>query len=279
MKFFVFIFIFTLTFFVFAEDNDHYFDPKTSSMIPKYLGVVKKMKGKVLAEDRELAEGSKVYPSEKIKTSEGSFLIVELVDDTHLSLGPNSEFIMEGWKYRTKNDREGTFKIIRGQIRAFIKSKSKDNDQLKIETKLAAMGVRGTEFLVNESLKDNKNLTQIGLLEGKINLKSDKLNFKKNLIPGDSITLFYDGNEALKMEKNLTKEELDFLNSESEPGVKNFLKYASFDDFKGVDKLVGSLENDTQKKEKSEKKMLEESLKDKLNKLNKIRENNKVRKI
>lgn len=262
-----------------GQDNDHYFDPKTSSMIPKYIGIVKKMKGKAIAEDRELSENSKVYPGEKIKTEINSFLVIELVDDTHLSIGPESEFMMDQWKYRTKNDREGVYQLMKGQMRALIRSKSADQDQLKVKTKLASMGVRGTEFLVNETIKDSKTLTQIGLLEGKINLKSELLNFKKNLIPGDNIILFQDGNVSKKVEKSFGKEELDFLNSEGELGSKNLLKKAVFEDFAQTDSKTPSVSVKSHEKNKTEEVMEVESLREKLNKLNLIREKNKTKKI
>jgi len=261
-----------------GQDNDHYFDPKTSSMIPKYIGIVKKMKGKAIAEDRELSEGSKVYPGEKIKTEPNSFLVIELVDDTHLSIGPDSEFMMDQWKYRTKNDREGVYQLMKGQMRALIKSKSLDQDQLKVKTKLASMGVRGTEFLVNETVKDNKTLTQIGLLEGKINLKSELLNFKKNLIPGDNIVLFQDGNINKKVEKSFGKEELDYLNSEGELGSKNLLKKALLEDFAQIELKGQNVLDKSIEKSKQEEVIEAESLKEKLNKLNSIREKNKAKK-
>ena len=52
----------------FPQDKDHFFDPKTSAMVPKFLGQVKAMKGKVYADERELGVGSKVYPNEVFKT-------------------------------------------------------------------------------------------------------------------------------------------------------------------------------------------------------------------
>ena len=177
-----FILSFATTTFAAENDKDWTFDPKTSTLIPKYLGKIKALTGKVNIGDRELKKGSKVYNNDLIQTSEKSFVVLEMVDLTIVTLGPNSDFKVENWEYRTKNDRNAQFNIIKGQWRAFVKSKSVDADQLKIKTPLVSMGIRGTELMVNVLNIEGRDVTQVALLEGAVHIEGDH---PQDMVPGD----------------------------------------------------------------------------------------------
>lgn len=169
-----------------AIDKDWTFDPKTSSLIPKYLGKVKVLKGTAVIGDRELKKGSQIYNGELVQTGEKSLMVIEMIDLTIVTLGPLSDFSVEGWSYRTKTDRNAVFNVAKGQWRALIKSKSKDDDQIKIKTALISMGVRGTELLVNVAKIGDREINQIALLEGKIHLEGElPPNMKQDLVAGD----------------------------------------------------------------------------------------------
>jgi hypothetical protein len=168
-----------------ALDKDWTFDPKTSSLIPNYMGKVKVLHGKAIVADRELEKGSKVYANDLISTAEKSLLVIEMIDMTVITLGPSSEFKVEKWSYRTKNDRDALFSILKGQWRALIKSKSKTREQLQIKTPQVSMGVRGTELLVNVLNQKNKDITQVALLEGAVHIYGSNGNKDQDLQPGD----------------------------------------------------------------------------------------------
>ncbi|MFA6237705.1 MAG: FecR domain-containing protein [Bacteriovorax sp.] len=170
----------------FALDKDWILDPKTSTLIPKYLGKVKVVDGKASIGDRELKKGSKIYNNELVQTSEKSHLVIEMIDLTLITLGPLSDFKVDNWSYRTKNDRDAEFSVIKGQWRAFIRSKAKDEDQLKIKTNLVSMGIRGTELMVNVNKIEDKEVTQVALLSGHIHLEGDlPKNMKRDMKNGD----------------------------------------------------------------------------------------------
>jgi hypothetical protein len=132
-----------------------------------------------------------------------------MIDLTVITLGPKSEFKVENWAYRTKNDRDALFTVAKGQWRALIKSKSKDDDQLKIKTSLVSMGVRGTELLVNVGKIDGKEVNQVALLEGTIHLEGDlPKNMKKDLVAGDYAVIEKSKTGINQQDKILSPEEM-----------------------------------------------------------------------
>lgn len=192
-----------------AIDKDWTFDPKTSSLIPKYLGKVKVLKGMAFIGDRELKNGSKIYNDELVQTKAASYLVIEMIDLTTVTLGPESDFLVENWSYRTKNDRNATFNVSKGKWRALIKSKSKDIDQLKIKTSLISMGVRGTELLVNVETLGDKVVNQVALLSGNIHMEGDLPDgMKKDMIAGDYAVIEKSGKTLEQRSKVMDAKEM-----------------------------------------------------------------------
>ncbi len=208
---------------VWGIEKDWVLDPKTSTLIPKYMAVVKVIKGKVLVEDRELAKGSKIYANDLIQTTDKSLLVLDLIDLTTITLGPNSEFRADSWNYRTKNDREAVFSVLKGQWRALIRSKSKTEDQLQIKTPFASMGVRGTELLVNVLKDKEKDVTQVALLEGSIHLQGEGLEKPEDLKPGDYKILTKSLKGLENSTKILSKEEMQVFDQFESPGIPKLL--------------------------------------------------------
>lgn len=206
-----------------ALDKDWTFDPKTSSLIPKYLGSIKALKGKAIIGERDLKKGSKIYNNDLVQTSLNSFAVIELIDLTIITLGPSSDFKVENWSYRTKNDRNALFSVIKGQWRALIKSKSKEDDQLKIKTSLVSMGVRGTEVMVNVNQADNKEMTQVALLEGHIHLKGEQSDVEQDLNPGDHALFVKDQKGFLHQERKLSPDEIESYKETIAPDILRLL--------------------------------------------------------
>lgn len=213
-----------------AVDKDWTFDPKTSSLIPKYLGKVKALSGKAIIGERELQKGSKIYNNELVQTSEKSFVVIEMIDLTVITLGPKSDFKVEKWDYRTKNDRDAVFSVIKGQWRALIKSKSKKDDQIKINTSLISMGVRGTELLVNVNNIGDKEINQVAVLEGRVHLEGDlPKNMKKDLVAGDYAVIEKNATEVNQKEKILSPTEMKSYQQFIAPEVLRLLDPIAFD--------------------------------------------------
>jgi hypothetical protein len=269
------------------KDKDWTFDPKTSSLIPKYLGKIKVMQGKAIIGERELKKGSKVYNNDLIQTSENSFVVMEMIDLTTVTLGPLTDFKVDNWSYRTKNDRDAHFNIIKGQWRAFVRSKSKEADQLKVKTPLISMGIRGTELMVNVLKQNGKDITQVALLDGAIHIEEGASVKSKDMIPGDHEVIIKDG---VKIDHRLRKmndleiksyqefsapEVLRLLdpvrNEESELQASNTKSPTVIDDANTVSDLASSPASKI-------KSIPDKSVQDKLQILNEVREENRKQK-
>lgn len=212
-----------------ADDKDWTLDLKTSTLIPKYVGTVKELKGDVMVEDRFLQKGSKIYPRDIVRTQEKSFIKLELIDDSLITLGASSEFSVEQWAYRTKNDRDAVFSLIKGKMRAEIKSKSKERDQLKVRSPLVALGIRGTALTLNNTFQGTKEITQVALLEGKVQLLIEELKEKMDLKPGDYIEIVKGVSRTKHKSKKMPDEDFNALKQAQLPDQYNLMKDAELD--------------------------------------------------
>jgi hypothetical protein len=99
-----------------------------------------------------LAEGSTV------STKDRSFAKLLFIDNTQMNLGPNTSIKIE----KFQGNSAGVIQVIDGKIRAKVqkdlvsKDAGEQKDKLLIQTKTAAMGVRGTDFMVTYS-RANQN--------------------------------------------------------------------------------------------------------------------------
>lgn len=204
-----------------GEEKEWVLDPKTSMMIPKFLGKIKVLRGQAIIGDRELKQGSKIYNNDLLQTKENSFVVMEMVDLTTVTLGPSSDFKVANWTYRTKNDREAEFNILKGQWRALVREKSKDMDQLKIKTPVVSMGIRGTELMINVLKDKDKDVTQIALVEGSIHMETAD-GKKQDLAPGDHAVIVKGIKGFEHKDKKLNAEELKLYQQINE-GVPRLL--------------------------------------------------------
>lgn len=269
-----------------ALDKDWVFDPKTSSLIPKYLGLVKVINGKAIIGERELKKGSKIYNDDLVQTSEKSFVVIEMIDLTVITLGPKSDFKVENWSYRSKNDREAVFSILKGQWRALIKSKSKDDDQLKIKTPLVSMAVRGTELMVNVNKFGTKEITQVALIEGHVHLQGEVPSMQQDLIPGDHAVIVKDQKGFEHKDRKLKADEIKSYQEFTAPEVLRLLTPIAFDgeteianpnlESEIIDAKKSSLTKSSESKELNLKlkKESDKSLQENLEILNSTREKN-----
>lgn len=270
------------------DGKDWTLDLKTSTLIPKYVGSVKEIKGDVMVEDRVLQKGSKIYPRDTLKTQDKSFIKLELLDDTIITLGPKSEFIVESWIYKTKNDREAVFALMKGKLRAEIKSKSKEKDQLKVRSPLVAMGIRGTELTMNNNFVGNKEITQVALLEGRIQVLIGELKEKLDMKPGDYIEIVKGISRTKHKAKVLQDDEFKELKTKQLPDQYNLMRDAVLDPDLDSDAESSETSDETSKDYSDELinaettpqsamnkvKIKPASLKEKIRILNEVREKN-----
>jgi len=102
-----------------------------------------------------------VYNEDTIVTLPRGFVIVQFTDGTKITIRPSSKVKIEDYAFDTENDRaevsliEGGLRIVTGAIT------KRDSDKFRLNTPVALMGVRGTEFSVQlcgeEVCKENED--------------------------------------------------------------------------------------------------------------------------
>lgn len=97
-----------------------------------------------------LAVGLTIVPNDRVVTQADAIVGITLKDDTLLALGPNSNVTLENFAFNpTTHDGNLDVKIVSGTLRmitGLIARQAPAN--VKVVTPNAAIGVRGTDFIV-----------------------------------------------------------------------------------------------------------------------------------
>lgn len=141
----------------------------------------------VVSLDGTVTEAKQLLPlvqGDKITTGPSSYVKLLMQDDSVFQVGPNSEFALEDFKFKTKNERTAVYNLAKGQLRSWFVHKSPDKT-LTIKTPTASMGIRGTEILT-DVYKDKSGSfkTDIALVRGKLEVAAAALGGKIMLSPG-----------------------------------------------------------------------------------------------
>ncbi|OUR99826.1 hypothetical protein A9Q84_02015 [Halobacteriovorax marinus] len=164
------------------------------------IGKVTLLRGKARiirdAGEVKLSKGSSIQENDLIKTAPQSLVRVIFSDKTKVLIGPNSEFQIEDYSVEK---RVNVFKLVTGQFRAKIEKKVRKGESLDFKTKLAGLGVRGTEFLTNSYIVQGKSVTDTALLKGSLATSIEGAN-SFQLKAGQAFNT-----NALSMGKGLTK--------------------------------------------------------------------------
>jgi hypothetical protein len=95
--------------------------------------------------------GDAVFAIDSLKTEAGGSLGVTLMDDTRISLGPNSEVRLERYVFAPAEGGLGmVLNFVRG-VAAYVSGRMAKlaPDSIRLETPAAIVGVRGTTVAVN----------------------------------------------------------------------------------------------------------------------------------
>lgn len=117
-------------------------------------GTVAKMTGDNVAEaqqadgkSRKLAVGDAVYSGESIKTDKSTSVHIQFADESKFALGPNTEFVIDKFKY-TKGAEDDAFhsRIVKGVFRfvSGLIAHTKGRD-MQVKARVATIGIRGTQ--------------------------------------------------------------------------------------------------------------------------------------
>lgn len=93
-----------------------------------------------------------VQQDDRVKTSAKGSTEIKFIDGTVLTIGPNSEVLLDKMIFEGDRAKNATIQVVRGAMR-FASGRS-DHSAYHIETKIATIGVRGT--VIDVSVENDK---------------------------------------------------------------------------------------------------------------------------
>ena len=97
---------------------------------------------------RTLAKGSEVHQGETLETASDSFVVVKMLDGSKITLRPRSEVTLEQYSEEPGKE-EALFDLVKGGLRALSGTIGKKRPEAyRVETNIATIGIRGTDFIV-----------------------------------------------------------------------------------------------------------------------------------
>jgi hypothetical protein len=113
---------------------------------------------------RALNKKSDIYEKDTIKTGENSKVDIFFVDETNVSIGPETTIKIEKLVCSpAQNHREGKMNVVMGKARFNVGKLFSKDSSFEVRTPTAVAGVKGTSFIVNVT---SEQLTQLMGLSG-----------------------------------------------------------------------------------------------------------------
>ena len=112
---------------------------------------------------RKLFKGDFLIPNDKLITGPKSLVILGFGDNqsSKMKVGPKSKVVMKGTSFSNEERKDVTrFFLDVGNVLVDFLNKDKTKKTMQVDTKTAAMGVRGTEFFIHAS-SDERNLVAV----------------------------------------------------------------------------------------------------------------------
>ncbi len=113
------------------------------------------------------ALGKKIKLGQVVRTGNRSLARIIFDNGDQFMLGPGTEYTLTLPQKKSPNS---IINLTRGKLRAII-SKDGPRNNMKVKTRNASMGVRGTDFFVNARGFDR---SEVSVLRGKVSLKMDQ---------------------------------------------------------------------------------------------------------
>ena len=119
---------------------------------------------------RALSEKSDIYEKDTIKTGEDSQAVLFFVDETNVSIGPETTIKIEKLLCSpAQNHREGKLNVVMGKARFDVGKLFSKDSSFEVRTPTAVAGVKGTSFIVYVT---SEQLTQLMGLSGAVTVTS-----------------------------------------------------------------------------------------------------------
>ncbi len=146
--------------------------PASYEISPDSVGTVRLVLGKAIVESAEfgkeqLAVGSQIKVGDKITTQENSTVHLLFVDGANVAIRSGSELEILNYQYDINRPEASKvkFNLVRGVTRAISGDAAKSaRDQFRLNTPIAAIGVRGTDFVVSATDSSTRALVNEGII-------------------------------------------------------------------------------------------------------------------
>jgi hypothetical protein len=119
-------------------------------------------------EEIPLSERDRVFHNDVIRTADKSLIKLRNIDGSLSTMGSKSELVIDKATLWDNGFLESLYSLIIGSIRSKVEKQFKEGTEpsLKIKTKTAALGVRGTEFEAEYEELDGIGTTRCTVFEG-----------------------------------------------------------------------------------------------------------------
>lgn len=117
----------------------------------------------------KLKEGDMLKKDSSILVNGRGFTKVKFINDSTVTLGPNSKMIVE----MDEKKETSLVNLVSGKLRAAVKKDKKNDKKFLVKTNSAVMGVRGTDFQVSYDPKAHR--ASLLTYEGRVDIKKPKV--------------------------------------------------------------------------------------------------------
>ena len=99
--------------------------------------------------ERFLTQGDSVYVEDQVTTGDKSFAMLQFIDGAMVTVRPNSKIIIEQYVFNGGVEDVALLNLVEGGLRIITGAMAKSRpESYKVQTPVALMGVRGTEFAI-----------------------------------------------------------------------------------------------------------------------------------
>lgn len=119
------------------------------------------------ADPMVLTTGATINAGDTIKTLAGGHVHVRFVDDALVSVRPNSRLTVSHYQFDSENPQASIirFDLHEGQVRSISGHGAKANrEKFRLNTPIAAIGVRGTDFVVSAAAAEVRAIVNEGAI-------------------------------------------------------------------------------------------------------------------
>lgn len=198
--------------------------------VPTFLGQVKLFRGKVFKKNEKgtllMKLGERFHKNDILITQEESFAKLMMIDETIISIGPKTEFMIDNYEFTDKANRKFGYTLLKGQITGNIKNKAAPGN-IMFKTKFTSLGVRGTYVMMNARNEGQLDIAEFALLEGSAEITNEK----KQVFPitrGERINFVNDNTRSVEEKVQISDEDMKRYKAEELDEEKAFKPFLDF---------------------------------------------------